>query len=161
MKNLKKFLPFISIGAIAVAIIMFFLPFVDYKATILGVTTESHYNGFQYAFGAVVKSTSLGDISLKVLAVDLIAFIMLVLAVIGWAVNFVVKTKFVKIIRLCVACLAIVAAILLFFTVANFFGVYEVDGNVTKYYTIGAGAVIGGILGLVGGASEVAQVVLK
>lgn len=169
MKNLKKFLPFISCAMMVLAIVMFFLPFVGFEVSSGSAKATASFSGFQAAFGAenvaysfkVMGVTISGKATTKLVAVDLVAFILVVLAAAAWVVNFVVKTKFVKIIKVCIAVMLVVAGVLMFTSQAGLVAANEINENAAKAYSIGAGAVIGGIFALLGGCAECAQVVLK
>ena len=65
MKSLKKFLPIVSVAVAAIAIVMFFLPFVNWSVEALGVKGTCAFNGFQAAFGAKEISYTIGSTTFK------------------------------------------------------------------------------------------------
>lgn len=151
--------PLIAMGCALLAIIMFLLPVVSINMS--DVYTTGSVNGFQAAFGAdfelVTKVGSLTNKATadgKLVAVDLIAFILIVVGLLAAAFNFFVECKFEKIIAFVSMGALVVGGILLFFSLGNFISVQEIHESVVKYYSLGAGAIIAAILAFAGAACE-------
>lgn len=162
MKKLTKILPFCAVILAAIAIVMFFLPFVNFEVGSGANKGVAAFSGFQSAFGADNVKYAItvggfkieGQSSTKLVAVDLIAFILLCVGLLAGGINLGIKTNYAKFIALGVICSLAVAGILLFFTLGNFFGANEVAENAQKAFSIGAGPIIAGILAILGACTE-------
>lgn len=163
---MKKFLPFVSVVLAALAIVMFFLPFVNYhvSTTLLGATVKGDavISGFQNAFSAenikyTIGSGSSkfsGETSTKLVAVDLVAFILLCVALIAGGINLGIKTNYAKFIACGVILCLVAAAVLMFLSVAGFYSANEITGDAQKAYGLGIGAILGGVLAILGAGAE-------
>lgn len=157
--------PLIAMGCALVAIIMFCLPFIAGK--IEGITTTTFsVSGFAAAFGGKWSSVT-GSVSVeydgKLVAVDLIAFILIVVGLLTAAFNFFIECKFEKIIAFVSMGALVAAAILLFISAANFAPLYEgtLIQEIAKKGALGAGAIIAAILAIAGAACEAIKMFKK
>ena len=151
MKALKKYLGWIAVACAVVAVIMCALPFAK-----MGDDTLS---GFEAMFG---YEESAGGVSIKMFAFSVMNLLPLLLAVAGGVLAFLGKKKGNKIMNyVAIGCFA-VAAILFFCAVSCAqMGSYFKDMSVTKEMwkeslkdvDLGIGAVLAGIVSLVGAAA--------
>lgn len=146
------------------AIIMFFLDFVVVKGNLLG-TTEI-FNGFKVAFGYKEYKDVLGSQVLvaeyKAAALPLIGFILIcVSAVAGLLTLIPALGKFRKIISFAATLLLIVAAIFVFCAVASWTKAQGYEATELITYNLGAGAIVAGILSIVGGLGFLGSAILK
>ena len=167
-KSSNSLYSIVAIALCAVTIVLFLLPFVNYSATLGSSKITSAISGFALAFGGTadiitkvgsVSTTASGDV--KLVAITLVSFILVVLGLCGGLVNLLAKTKFVKIIRLCTIVLLVVAAVLTFTTLAGFKATNELNDTAMKAYSMGFGAIAVGIVSAAAAIFEVLELLKK
>ncbi len=161
-KKIVSYLPFVALGLSVLAIIMLFLPGVVMKED-----TDYTYSAFQLAFGA--KEEAMGQ-KIGVLAFSIIGLLKVLLPIaaaglIAW--NLFGKKPNQLFTIIAAVCLAL-AAIFFFCslglaTVAKDYKdmMDEFGAEKSDIFKLGAGAIIGGIVSLLGAIATIAPVVLE
>ena len=150
-KKLTKYLDIIALALGVIAICMMFLPAITQKAD-----DPTTFNGLQVAFG---YSETSGNLTYNYLAfsfMNLLPYILLLAGVVILVLALIGKPF--KFLNLVVCCLFVVAGVLLFLTHAFIVPATNLGGYVNginpENYTLGIGAILGGIFAiLAGGAS--------
>lgn len=172
---MKKFLQFASFIACALGLVAFVLlmvtPAIKNTVTVLGSTTVTTYAGMAalFAGGQVVSRSGSTTLSTafdgKAAPVALIAWILLLVAILAMVVSFLlpllkvkVDAKILSLVALCGAILLLVAGILLFFTLPSFAKANEWSS--TDNTNLAFGWVLSAILALVGAVIGVLPSVL-
>lgn len=153
------FLAALFFGAVAIA--MFFLPFVKYRIGNDTAYTEALFSGFNCAFSAEKiqmklvlgdSSASAGLMSTKLVPVALIVGILLVVAVVAALLTKIVDKKKVFIVKVVAAGLFVASAILAVALVkASFISVNELE-NVKDDFNVGIGAILTCVFSALAGA---------
>ena len=143
MKFVKKNLfSLIAAVLVVVAVILNLLPFVTYSTSGFGgaVSASSSFNGWVVMFGGEgsgsLGASGIGSLSgnpeTKLVVVALISFILMVIGLAATVVNMLLDTKIKKILAFVGMGTLVAAGILLFFTLAGFFGANEINENLGK-----------------------------
>lgn len=149
------------------AVVMIFLPAIATEEDAAYLTLEKTYSGLQTAFG--YKKTTLGRevthwhfsfMNLLTYLLPLAAFVLLALSAFGKKQN----KLFVLIATVC-----LIASTVFFFSTVSFAsfnedltnGVSSIGGDVKELFKLGWGAILGGVLSILGALSAGATLVLK
>ena len=161
--NKKLFFLIALVFAVA-AIAMNFLPMIKFHQDLLleGSYNELKYSGFNLMFGSekVVGKTysALGVTvdytgSTKLVVVSLIAGILTVLGLVAGLLVKIINKKQQSIVKFVSLGCFVAAAILIFaLTKVSFVSANEINENLTQYYSLGIGAILGGIFNGIAGA---------
>ncbi len=154
MAKLKKVGPVVAIVLGVVAIIMLFLPAITYTAG----GEKYNYSGFKVMFG--YKETYAG-ITMEVFKFSFGNFLVLLLTVVG--IVFAVLAKLGKLGKISpiVAAVAFLVAGILFFCMKSMIAGSDEVKETVKEFSLGAGAVIGGILSIIAAILSVLPVFAK
>ena len=155
-KSSNKALKYIKYGAILLAIVGFFMAFVNFVVCKSGDTVANSFSGFQVIFGYTEK-TSLAD--LRYLSFSFVAMLALLLPLIG-SFSVLFKNRIVRLI----GAIFMVAGAVLCFLMPNFLVVADtVYGSAisTLTKTLGVGAILSGIFFALGACLNVYAVVEK
>lgn len=161
-KKIVSYLPFVALGLAVLAIIMLFLPNIVMKED-----TDYTYSALQLAFGAEEKvmTQKIGVLAFSIIGLLKVLLPIAAAALIAWNTF---GNKPDKIYTYVAAgCLALAA--LLFFCSVGFASIAKdyadtmkaLDMEKSDVFKLGAGAVIGGIVSLLGAAATIAPVVLE
>lgn len=162
---MKKFLQFASLIACALGLAAFVLlmitPAIKTTVTLLGTTTTTTYAGLAALFAGGKVISKSGDTTLstafdgKAAPIALVAWILLLVAILAMVVSFLLPllkvkadAKVLSLVALCGAILLLVAGILLFFTLPSFAKANEWSNTDNSKLTFGW--VLSAILALVG-----------
>lgn len=174
-KSSISYLPVIA-GVIAVVAVILYavLPMVSYKSTGFGITTTFSLSGFGMIFGSEelaytsIASTAKSSTELELtteVAFNTMAFIAFLLVAIGavlaLATPFVKALSSNKLVAIIVGALMLVGGILMFTSKGAAMTALDVNENLVEYYSLGIGAIIGGILAIIAGLATAASGLLK
>lgn len=161
MNKIKKFAPLAAAVAAVIALIMIFLP-----AVVLEFMDQKHtYSGLNVIFGYTEKESAMG-ITLKVefFAFSFMNLLTYLLVIAGGVCGVLAFMKSDKPIFAWIAAACLALAGIFFFCSVGFTVLSKdiVDLGVTKEnFKLGAGAVIGGIVSVLGALCAIAPTVLK
>ncbi len=164
MKALKKYLGWIAVGCAVVAVIMCLLPFGAKKQSAMGIEVEMTASGFAMIFGGdvVMKAMGMTEKS-EAFAFSVMNLLPVLLVVAGAVCAYLGKKNGNKIMNyVAIGCFAVAA--ILFFCALNFVQpaksleipkdmVGEWRDSVKESIDLGIGAIIAGIVSIVGAAA--------
>lgn len=160
--NKKLFFLIALVFAVA-AVAMNFLPMIKFHQDLVleGSYNEVKYTGFNLMFGSekvVGKAYSALGVavdytgSTKLVVVSLIAGILTVLGLVAGLLVKIINKKQQNIVKFVSFGCFVAAAILIFaLTKASFVSANEINENLTQYYSLGIGAILGGIFNGIAG----------
>ena len=156
---MKKYLKFSGIVALVFALVAFIL-MMACKSIIHVDNSGTWYSGIAAIF-AGGKASALGfegDFDGKLAWTALIAWILILAAMVIILAGIILPLlkvkaldKFAGVLNLVAVCALVVGGILLFFTKPAFLGANDVDADNFKYWKLGGGFVVAGILAIIGG----------
>lgn len=162
---MKTFLKFSGLISLVAAVVGFVLMLATQAVVITSGNTTYFFTGPDVMFGCT--KSALGGLlaaTYKAAPLALIAFILVIVALLVLLAGFVlplakikVLERFAGVLNLCALVCLVLAGIFMFCVVPNFFGVNEM--NVPDGSGVGAGWVIGGIIFIVAGAVAICPAV--
>lgn len=158
---MKKALKFAGLAALVLGIVAFVLLMatvgVFNKVELLGKVVITNFAGTTVLFGKT-EETILGNAVTKPAVTALIAWILIIVALVILLLGVILPLlkvkaldKFAGVLNLVAVCALVVAGVLLFFTVGAFTSANGVDKDSVQYFHLGAGWVVAAILSIVGG----------
>lgn len=157
MNKIKKFAPLAAAVAAVIALIMIFLPAI--------VVEEETYSGLKVIFGYTEKESAMGiTLKVEVFAFSFMNLLTYLLVIAGGVCGVLAFMKSDKPIFTWIAAACLALAGIFFFCSVGFTVLSKdlVDLGATKEnFKLGAGAIIGGIVSVLGALCAIAPTVLK
>lgn len=157
MNKIKKFAPLAAAVAAVIALIMIFLPAI--------VVEEETYNGLKVIFGYTEEESGMGiTLKVEVFAFSFMNLLTYLLVIAGGVCGVLAFMKSDKPIFTWIAAACLALAGIFFFCSVGFTVLSKdlVDLGATKEnFKLGAGAIIGGIVSILGALCAIAPTVLK